>query len=358
MNTYNIKQLRSAVSKYTERSTYLGVVIFLTDSVIYVCAIAGVIFLETFALKVICSVIAGFKISTLSVIAHDAAHASLTNNKMLNKVIGRLAFLPSYHNYSLWLIAHNKSHHQSTNIQGKNSWSPLSKEEYDHLPGWRKHVEQFYRSPFGISFYYLVERWWKDKFFPYKRLVTKNKSSYWLDFLFVASYMAAFLCMLIQIGTSLTHTSPIELIVLAFFVPLVISSFMFGFTVYQHHTHENIPWFKLKEEKNKAVGVEEVTMCVKFPRWYNILGHNIMEHTAHHIDSRIPFYNLAKAQAVLDRMFGDERISINFSFKEFLSSMRKCKLYDYNNHLWLGFNGLPSCDLNTTFIDIEYKLAA
>ena len=159
MNSYNTRQLRLAISEYTERSTPIGLSIFLFDVLIYISAIAGVIFMENLFLRVVCSVVAGLKISTLFVIAHDAAHASFVRNRMLNKLIARLAFLPSYHNYSLWLIAHNKLHHQSTNIQGGNSWSPLSKEEYDALPGWRKHVEQFYRSPVGISFYYLIERW-------------------------------------------------------------------------------------------------------------------------------------------------------------------------------------------------------
>ncbi|MFT5427200.1 MAG: hypothetical protein ACI9ZT_002159, partial [Gammaproteobacteria bacterium] len=36
MNSYDIKQLRTAVSEYTKRSTYLGVAVFLIDSTIYI----------------------------------------------------------------------------------------------------------------------------------------------------------------------------------------------------------------------------------------------------------------------------------------------------------------------------------
>ena len=358
MNSYNSRQLRLAISEYTERSTHIGLSIFLFDVLIYISAIAGVIFMENLFLRVVCSVVAGLKISTLFVIAHDAAHASFVRNRMLNKLIARLAFLPSYHNYSLWLIAHNKSHHQSTNTQGGNSWSPLSKEEYDALPGWRKHVEQFYRSPIGISFYYLIERWWKDKFFPYKRLVTKNKPSYWLDFLLVSTYMGMFLWMLIQVGAGSAHSSSMVLILLAFLIPLVVSNFMLGFTVYEHHTHETMPWFRTKVERDQAVDIEEVTMHVKFPLWYNMFSYYIMEHTAHHVDSRIPLYNLAKAQGVLDKLLGDNVSTINFSFKNFLLTMKRCKLYDYDNHLWLDFDGLPNCESSTICMEIERKQAA
>ena len=357
MSHLNLKQLRSEVVEYTSRDTKKALFIFSTEFVIYTLSIAGIIFLENLPLRVLCAVVAGLKISTLFVIAHDAAHASFTKNRMLNKILARLAFLPSYHNYSLWLIAHNKSHHQLTNMQGSNSWSPLSKEEYDALPGWRKHVEQFYRSPIGISFYYLIERWWKDKFFPYQRLISKNRASYWLDFLLVSTYMGTFLWILHQVGASSAHSSSMELIMLAFLIPLVVSNFMLGFTVYGHHTHETIPWFRTKAERDQAVDVEEITMHVKFPHWYNMFSHHIMEHTAHHVDSRIPLYNLAKAQEVLENCLGDELVTVNFSIKDFLTTMQKCKLYDFENHQWLDFNGLPTSEVCHHDVEMEFEYA-
>lgn len=353
MNRLNTRQLRSAVSEYTQCSTVRGVSLFLMDMGMYVAAIAGIILVENLAIKVLCSVIAGFKISTLFVLAHDAAHASLTNHKLLNKLLGRLAFLPCYHNYSLWLLAHNKAHHRLTNIQGENSWSPLSKQQYDALPTWRALVEQFYRTPLGICFNYLVERWWKDKFFPYKRLVEKNKIIYWLDFVLASSFMVIFLFTLFKLGMSQSHTTVIEMIFLGFMLPLMIGSFMIGFTVYQQHTYESIPWFRTKQDRDKFVSVEDVTMHVKYPHWYNLLSHNTMEHTVHHIDSTIPSYNLSKAQDKIAELLGDDLATINFSLKSFLSTMNQCKLYDYDNHHWLNFDGVPMTA--TSLLDIENK---
>ena len=82
------------------------------------------------------------------------------------RIVGRIAFLPSLHNFCLWQIAHNRLHHRFTNFKGLNSWSPLSKTEFDALPPWRKLTERFYRTLPGIGAYHLVERWWKDKLFP------------------------------------------------------------------------------------------------------------------------------------------------------------------------------------------------
>ena len=59
MNSYNTRQLRLAISEYTERSTPIGLYIFLLDSFIYISAIAGFIFMENFFFSVVCSVVAG-----------------------------------------------------------------------------------------------------------------------------------------------------------------------------------------------------------------------------------------------------------------------------------------------------------
>lgn len=353
MSYIGTKQLRSEIVEYTSREPKKAILIFLVDVLVYLSAIAGAILLENLAMRISCGIVAGLKIASIFVIAHDAAHASFVKNRVLNKIIARLAFLPSYHNYSLWLIAHNKSHHQSTNLQEGNSWSPLSKDEYDNLPRWRRVLEQFYRSPYGIGFYYMFERWWKNKFFPYEKLSGKTKLVYYLDFLLVSIYMAVYLGLLIQFGMHSTHSSSIETAILAFFIPLFVSNYMFGFTVYQHHTHENIPWFVSRNERDDLVNIEKITMHVRFPKWYNLISHNVMLHTAHHIDSRIPLYHLAKAQAVIEKSLGDNLMTVNFTFKSFFYTMRKCKLYDYDNHRWLGFDGIPSTKFNLIDVNVE-----
>ncbi len=81
-----------------------------------------------------CSVLAGLKIASLFVIAHDAAHNSFIGNRLLNKMISRITFLPVLHNYSLWLIVDNQFHHQVPNVEEFNSWSHLSIDDYNAFP--------------------------------------------------------------------------------------------------------------------------------------------------------------------------------------------------------------------------------
>ncbi len=345
MKDISTKQLRSVVSQYARPNNFKALSIFAIDMSIYLSAIAGVILYESVLLKIICSIIAGSIISTIFVIGHDAAHGALTSNKLLNKVVARLAFLPSHHNYSLWLIAHNQIHHQFSNVKKLSSWSPLSKEEYDALPKWRQSVEKLYRSVAGICFYYLAERWLKDKFYPFKRTVGQYKTVYWLDFLLVSISLLAFLGLLIFSGSAIAYNSPLQMLILGFTVPFLIWNFMMGFTVYQHHTHETIMWTRTREQRDQIGHQEDFTMHVKFPGWYNHSSHYIMEHTAHHVDPRIPFYNLLDAQKDLFDVLGEDMKIVPFSITKFLKTMKLCKLYDYENHCWMDFDGVTTYEI-------------
>jgi omega-6 fatty acid desaturase (delta-12 desaturase) len=336
------KKIRISIAMYTHRSMPLALLIFITEYFIYFCAIAGTIFIENMLIRVLCSILAGMAIASLYVIAHDCAHNSYTDSKRLNRIIGRLCYFPSLHNFSLWVIVHNRLHHGSPNVQGINSWSPFSKNEFDALPEWRKLVERFYRSVYGMCFYYMIERWWKYKFIPFAKYTGERRPGQVIDFLLVAVYLVAFTGLLVYAGMKLSHTSPAGLIVLGFILPFLIWNFMGGVTIYQHHTHESLPWFRSNEERKRWGGQEDVTMHVRYPRWYNLLSLNIMQHTAHHINPGIPLYNLAMAQDKLSRILGKQTGSVEFSPLGLLKTIASCKLYDYEHHHWLDFDGNPT----------------
>lgn len=203
---------------------------------------------------------------------------------------------------------------------------------------WQQMRERFYRSVPGIAVYYMIERWWKEKFYPFSHIEGKYNSVYG-DFALIVAGLAIYLSGLVYAGAVLSHTTVLELLVLGFVLPTMVWNFMIGFTVYQHHTHENISWARTLEERNRLGDQEDFTMHVQYPAWYNLLSHNIMEHTAHHVDPRIPCYRLAQAQTVIKRALGDQMHAIRFTIGGFLRTIHRCQLYDYDNHCWLDFAG-------------------
>lgn len=340
MSLQSERTLRQALSDYVRPSTHRALIIFSIDLILYLlCTVLAV--LSPFLLaKIIFSLGAGFMISQLFVVGHDAAHGSFTPCKRLNKIVARVALLPALHNYRLWLLAHNKDHHRFPNLRGINSWSPKSKAEFDDLPKWRQQLEKLYRSPMGFGPYYLVERWWKFKFLPNSRTRPLNKGRGWLDAVFVVTFFISLCICVVSLSTHTEHTTPFSALILAVVVPFIFWNYAMGLTIYQHHTHPRVRWYRNKLElENSGARNDELTVHVKYPRWYNVLTHNIMEHPAHHVEPRIPLYFLHLAEEELENVSGKQIIIEKFSFSYLLNTIRSCKLYDFENHNWLDFEG-------------------
>jgi omega-6 fatty acid desaturase (delta-12 desaturase) len=344
MDVYEHDELRKALKEYTSRSTPLATLILSIDIILYIGLVAGAVILDDLLLKALCATGAGLAIGAIFVIGHDAVHHSYTNRKWLNVIIGHIALLPVLHNYSLWQIAHNRTHHIYTNLKGHNSWSPLSKNEYDSLPAWRKVVEQLYRTLPGLGIYYLVERWWKDKFFPTRRVVPEMEGKYWWDFALVLVYLVLFLMVLGYIGTRLPDSSALSAIVWGFLIPFVVWNYLMGSAVYLQHTNARVPWFDKTEDLELLGGEEEVTVYVRLPRWYGLISHEIMEHTAHHVHPKIPLYRLRSAQEKLADILGNRLVAEKFTPLYLMRTMARCKLYDYKLHKWQDFTGLNTTE--------------
>jgi omega-6 fatty acid desaturase (delta-12 desaturase) len=57
----------------------------------------------------------GTAVTGFFVIGHDCAHKSFANNKLLEDIVGTLAFLPLIYPYEPWRFKHDR-HHAKTNM--------------------------------------------------------------------------------------------------------------------------------------------------------------------------------------------------------------------------------------------------
>ncbi len=338
--------LRKILKPYIKRSNVKAITIFILQFSCFLAAAVGTFIIKINFIALVLSILTGFIMATLFVIAHDAAHDNYTTSSQLNGILARIAFLPCLHNYTLWLIAHNKKHHLFTNIDKLNSWSPLSPEKYQKLTSWKKLLYRFYRNPTGIGFYYLIERWWKEKFYPHMELPDKTMKEALIDFTFLLSGLIIYIAFIFSIYINFpVDRSIFHQVLLSIVIPFMIFCYLVGFNVYQQHTHESIPWFKDRESRDRFINIYDTVMYVRYPIWFKISCLNVMEHTAHHIDPRIPLYNLAKAQDKLNEALQYKIPSAQFSFLEFLQTMKKCKLYDYEKQQWVNFNGIITSEI-------------
>ena len=108
------KIIREWLIPLSQRTTLLAFVLLIVDYALFFALIAGTIAFDAVWAKLLCGLAAGFVIGRLFIIGHDACHQSLTPHRELNKVLGRIAFLPSLTPYSLWDTGHNVVHHGYT----------------------------------------------------------------------------------------------------------------------------------------------------------------------------------------------------------------------------------------------------
>jgi omega-6 fatty acid desaturase (delta-12 desaturase) len=339
----NQREIANVASEFAVHRTVLSVGVVLLDWALYLGAIVLAVLADAIWLKATAVVIAGTAISMLFILGHDAAHKSLVPGRAANAILARILFLPCLHNYTLWVIQHNRLHHQDTNVKGLNSYSPASIEEFQRMPAWRRLVERLYRSPIGFGLYYLVERWWQDKFFPRATISSRNRVRALIDLAVLCAWSALVIFSLYAVTGGGGRF--IAALVWGFVAPFLIWNQLMGLTAFLQHTHPRVPWFRSREEARARRTQAQLTVLVQYPAWYDLLSHNIMQHQAHHVSARIPWCRLKAAQQKLRRLLGEGVVQERMSLAYVIRLTRTCQLYDYDRNRWLDFAGRPTFEL-------------
>jgi omega-6 fatty acid desaturase (delta-12 desaturase) len=333
------KVIRSWLLPLSLRSTPRALLLFAMDAALFAALLAGVVLAGHWLAKLASGMLAGLVIARLFIIGHDACHQSLTPHRTLNKWLGRVAFLASLTPYSLWEVGHNVVHHGYTNLKGFDFvWAPYSLEEFTALPRWRRALERLYRSGYGAGLYYLVEIWWCKLFFPGRSQMASRRPMFLRDCLLVAAFGAGWIGALARIGVA-TGQSAALLIVAGFVMPFLVWNATVGFVLYVHHTHTSVAWYDTKAMWARAQPFVSTTVHLRFRFGIGALLHHIMEHTAHHVDMSVPLYRLKRAQTVLEDMLPGRIIVETFTWRWYLDTARRCKLYDFKALCWTDFCG-------------------
>jgi acyl-lipid omega-6 desaturase (Delta-12 desaturase) len=344
-----VKAVRDALpSDARERSTRVGLLHFVAAAIIYAISFVVITLPSSLIARLLLAILNGLAIGILFIVGHDACHGSLTARPALNKWLGRVAFLPSLHPYSAWEYSHNALHHGWTNLRGKDPvYCPRTLSEFHALSPFRQRLERAYRSWLGMLPLYLCTIWWPLEIRPNAghRMHIDKRGTFLFDRAIVVAF--PFVQALVFVGVGAARgMSVLEiagLCVVGLTVPFLAFNWLIGFATFQHHTHPRVLWYRDEAEWSFFRAQVQSTVHVEFPPWLDRLLNNIMQHTAHHVDTRVPLYHLTNAQAALEEAFGEEHvITESFSFAGMSDTFRRCQLYDFDQHCWLTFDGCPT----------------
>jgi acyl-lipid omega-6 desaturase (Delta-12 desaturase) len=338
------RDLIRELNAFAVASTPRGLALAIFDVTLYAAAIAGVLFLAAWWAKLACSVFAGMALGRMFSLAHNAAHENIVASRTLNRVLATILFVPFFYNCRLWIHEHHALHHPFTNDTKSDAYKPFGKREFDALPAWRRALEHFYRAPtvVGWGVYYLVERHWNTKIYPPAYLPPRLRPAAWWNTALLAAYATGLVTLLLFAPVYAVGLTAWQAILLGFALPLFVFEIHDGFALYAQHTDPRIPWFAGAVDRNAEGRTELLSVHLEVPRAMGWFYHDVFAHPVHHLHPKIPCYRAYRAQKVLDARLGPAAVTSRLGPAWFIDTMRRCKLYDWDNHQWLAFDGTPS----------------
>jgi acyl-lipid omega-6 desaturase (Delta-12 desaturase) len=337
------QRLDLAASPSFERDDFRALSVYAAQLIAYLASIALALSPVGLFINLLGSLSAGFQASTLINMGHDACHQSLTGNRRLNDWLGRLAFVPSARAASLWIQEHNQNHHGFTNVMGRDHvWAPLSPQQYMASSLWRRALYRFYRGPAGILIYGFIEEWLLRTFLPVLPEFREKWQKHLFDSCFMLASQLVLMTLIVTVSKFMDPARPVWLaLVLGWLMPVFWANAILSLVSYLHHTHPTIPWFQEGDRVDRQAIQLFGTTRTLLPQPLDYFSNSIMEHNAHHLYPKVPFYALFSIQRRLEESFSG-LIACRVTWRDYLERVRACKLYDLSEARWVDFGGRPT----------------
>ncbi|KAJ4958479.1 hypothetical protein NE237_025590 [Protea cynaroides] len=258
----------------------------------------------------------GTAVTGFFVIGHDCAHKSFSKNKLMEDIVGTLAFLPLIYPYEPWRFKHDRHHAKTNMLNEDTAWHPIMREEFDSSPVFRKAIIFGYgpiRAWMSIA-HWLVWHFDLKKFRPNE--VKRAKISLACVFAFITIGWPVIIYKTGLMGW-----------IKFWLMPWLGYHFWMSTFTMVHHTAPHIP-FKSPEEWNAAQSQLNGTVHCNYPRWIETLCHDINVHIPHHISPRIPSYNLRAAHQSLQENWGKYLNEATWNWRLMKTIMTMCHVYN------------------------------
>lgn len=260
----------------------------------------------------------------LFIIFHDCGHGSFSASRRTNEVVGTALSVLVFTPFRYWNHAHAIHHASSSNLDRRHIgdiWT-MTVDEYQAATRARRFYYRLYHHPAvlltvgGLIKFVIVER-----------IVTRpdttptrvKRSVHLTNALLVGRVL------LLAWFLGPTRYLAIELLTVLFGGALAIWLF------YVQHKFEDSYWAE-QSDWNFVDAALSGSSYLKLGRVMQFASGNIGFHHLHHLDARIPNYNLARC----DRDHPDLRPTVVLTLRESFSASRM-KLWDTTEHRWVGY---------------------
>jgi omega-6 fatty acid desaturase (delta-12 desaturase) len=266
---------------------------------------------------------AGFLVR-LFIIFHDCGHGSYFKSEKINRTVGMFFGILAFTPYDKWHNQHMRHHGSVGNLDKRgvgDVWT-MTREEYLASSKWERIKYRVYRNPvvmFGIGSLYL--------FLIQNRLTRKSMSR--KEKLNVYLTNVALLLLFVVMGTAIGFAEFLIIQLSMLYIAAISGLWLF----YLQHQYEDVEWFRNKDWNFRTVALQG-SSYVKFPKLLQWFSGNIGFHHIHHMNARIPNYNLS-------RCYRENAVFNEVKPVTFLMGLRslKLRLWDEQIRKMVSFSG-------------------
>ncbi len=258
---------------------------------------------------------------------HDCCHGSFFRSKRLNTLVGNLTGILTFTPFAEWRYAHNLHHVSAGDLDRRGAgdvWT-LTTEEYRSMGRSGRLGYRLVRNPFvmlvlGPIFIFLISQRYRS---PWSR--KKEIHSIWFTNLSLAVVILA-------LGSMIGFVN-----YLIIQIPIMIMAGALGIWMfYVQHQYEGVYWAR-HDDWDAFRAALEGSSFYSLPgilRWFS---GNIGYHHIHHLNARIPNYNLQKSFRSVSALREIKPLTLLQSF-----SCIRLKLWDEEQQKLIGFAAAKS----------------
>lgn len=250
------------------------------------------------------------------VIAHDCGHRSFAQRRWVNDLVGHLLMMPLIYPFHSWRLLHDHHHVHTNKLEVDNAWHPWMPEEYAAASPL---IRWFYRVLRGYLWWLGSMAHWAALHFDRSQFSQRDRPKVTFSIVVVIGFAAVFFPTLIL-------TLGVWGFVKFWLLPWLVYHFWMSTFTLVHHTAPEIQ-FRPVETWNAAEAQMTGTVHCNYPRWVEVLCHDINVHVPHHLSVAIPAYNLRLAHQSLKQNWGNHLQESRFSWGLIKTIVEECHLY-------------------------------
>ncbi|NER80016.1 MAG: fatty acid desaturase [Leptolyngbya sp. SIO1D8] len=262
----------------------------------------------------------GTAMTGLFVVGHDCGHRSFAKRRWVNDWLGHVMMMPLIYPFHSWRILHDYHHVNTNKLHVDNAWQPWTVDAFLAAPVWLQFCYRAFRGPFWWTASIVH---WANLHFNVNNFSKRDRKGVKISIVVVVFFATIFF-------PTLYFAVGFWGIVKFWLMPWLGYHFWMSTFTLVHHT---IPEIQFHPQNHWSPVVAQLagTVHCAYPKWVELLCHDINVHVPHHISVAIPSYNLQNAHKSLVANWGSHIHVRRFNWHLMAQIVGKCHLYDADN---------------------------